>query len=108
MSKSWRQPPPEGRLPQKYQHEPTLLEELYEMERERYLVMAAWAPLDVDFELEEVVSLNRTQHGAWVVLKDIAEGQDYDLKPGEGSFTADGDEHTEYFTWYISTIIEGD
>lgn len=107
MSKSWRQPPPEGRLPKKPQWEPTLKGELYSMNADRYLVVSAWAPKDSDYELTENVALHRTSHGAWRTLEALAEGQNYDLQPTESSFTADGDDHTDYYVWYIETITEG-
>jgi len=107
MSKSWRQPPPEGRLPTKPKYERTLEEEMAEMDEERYLVIAAWGPKGTDVELEEVVSLNRTERGAWQVLSGIAEGQGVELHHADNSFTTDGDEHTEYYVWYITGIMEG-
>lgn len=107
MSKSWRQPPPEGRLPIRPKYEITLEEELEEMSKERFLVVSAWAPEDSEYELTENVALNRTEHGAWTVLRALAEGRGVELQPGENSFTVDGDEHTEYYTWYIETITEG-
>ena len=105
MSKSWRQPPPEGRLPMKPRYEVTLEWELNEMNEDRYLVIATWGKGDHDFE--EPTSLNRTEHGAWVVLQGIAEGQNVELKPGENSFEVEGDTHADYYGWYITTMTEG-
>jgi len=105
MSKSWRTAPPEGRLPTKPRYERTLEEELHDMDTDRYLVIATWGKGEHDFE--ENVSLNRTEHGAWVVLQGIAEGQGVDLKPGESSFEVDGDKHADYYGWYINAMTEG-
>lgn len=105
MSKSWRQPPPEGRLPTKPKYERTLGEELAEMNEDRYLVIATWGKGEHDFE--ENVSLNRTEHGARAVLKSIAEGQGYYLHENETSFEVDGDDHADYYGWYITAMTEG-
>lgn len=106
MGKSWRAAP-EAPLLRKPQYEPTLEEEMAEMEVDRYLVISAWGPKGHGVELEEVVSLNRTLHGAWDVLNTIAEGKGVRLEHSEHSFMTDGDSHTDYYSWYIMTIPEG-
>ena len=89
MSKSWRQPHPEGRLLRKPQYEVTLEGELEEMSlnpEEIFIVMSEDQPYDVDYLLEEAVSYNRTEAGAWNVLAMIADGYGGDLGRSENSF----------------------
>jgi len=105
MSKSWREPPPEGRSFKKPQYERTLEEEMREMNEDRYLVIATWGQGEHDFE--ENVALHRTEHGAWVTLHAIAEGQGLELKAGENSFEIEGDKHADYYGWYINAMVEG-
>lgn len=108
MSKSWRQPHPEGRLLRKPQYEVTLEGELEEMSRnpeEIFVVMSEDQPYDVDHVLEEAVSYNRTEAGAWNVLAAIADGYDVDLDRGLNSFELEHSGGFEYRVWYITNGI---
>lgn len=78
------------------------------MDQDIYKVVAEWKPNDSKYELDEEVSTNRTEHGAWIVLQSIAEDQGVDLRPEENSFEVAGDAHTEYYLWYITSGILGD
>lgn len=102
MSKSWRTAP-EAPLLRKPQYELTLEEELAEMATDIYIVVAEWLPAGSDFELSEDLSYHRTEHGAWVTLRNVAEGQGVELKAGETSFEKDGDgDILERQMWYIT------
>lgn len=107
MSKSWKGAPTEGRPVAKPKYEPTIKEELEEMNPEEiYVVVSEWKPVDSPYELDETVAHHRTESGAHVTLRDIADGQGIALGDKATEFTIEGPGHsTEYTLWYITTEV---
>lgn len=106
MSKSWKAAPPEGRRYSKPRHEPTIEEELEEMNPEEiFIVMSEDQPIRTNDIIEEAVAYHRSRDTAWLTLQSIAEGVGCNLPHGVTSFEVDDNAAYEYRCWYITTGI---
>jgi hypothetical protein len=99
VSKSWRTPPPEGRLPKRLKYERSLEEEFSTMAEpeEIFVVIHEWE--DDRYTLEETLGYHRTKAGAWLTLQAVAEGNSYYLNHDETSFSTVDNE------WYIVPAV---
>jgi hypothetical protein len=105
VSKSYRAAPEWGRL-SKPRHEPTIEEELEEMDSEEiYIVRNEDQLIGAPTSIEEDLAFHRTRQGAWQTLYNIAEGQGVELRPGDTSFDIGPTRHYEFRGWYITTGI---